>query len=202
MHTTCLLTLVGGQCTTPPITYTPLVTHLPFPIACRDTHPLPHCMLGYTPPAQCMLGYTPPPAQCMLGYGQQAGGTHPTGMHSFCFEFLDTPILSNCGPPYKINLTSSYELLSPGFEENNYGDWRRCGIEVESPPSTQVAMWLKFLWNVLIITRNGVFCLTWMFLPCILQIFIEVNEMSMSAYIGCPFDFITIIDGKLFLPEL
>ena len=30
-----------------------------------------------------MLGYTPlPPAQCMLGYGQQAGDTHPTGMHS------------------------------------------------------------------------------------------------------------------------
>ena len=25
-----------------------------------------------------------PPAQCMLGYGQQAGGTHPTGMHT-CF---------------------------------------------------------------------------------------------------------------------
>ena len=23
-----------------------------------------------------------PPAQCMLGYGQQAGRTHPTGMHS------------------------------------------------------------------------------------------------------------------------
>ena len=23
-----------------------------------------------------------PPAQCRLGYGQQAGGTHPTGMHS------------------------------------------------------------------------------------------------------------------------
>ena len=22
------------------------------------------------------------PVQCMLGYGQQAGGTHPTGMHS------------------------------------------------------------------------------------------------------------------------
>ena len=27
---------------------------------------------------------TPPP-QCMLGNGQQAGGTHPTGMHS-CFD--------------------------------------------------------------------------------------------------------------------
>ena len=47
-----------------------------------------------TPPAQCMLGYIPPcpvhagihpPAQCMLGYGLQAGGTHPTGMHS-CFK--------------------------------------------------------------------------------------------------------------------
>ena len=25
---------------------------------------------------------TPSPRQCMLGYGQQAGGTHPTGMHS------------------------------------------------------------------------------------------------------------------------
>ena len=25
-----------------------------------------------------------PPAQCMLGYSQQAGSTHPTGMHS-CF---------------------------------------------------------------------------------------------------------------------
>ena len=24
--------------------------------------------------------------QCMLGYGQQAGGTHPTGMHS-CFRY-------------------------------------------------------------------------------------------------------------------
>ena len=27
-------------------------------------------------------GIHPPPAQCMLGYGQQAGSTHPTGMHS------------------------------------------------------------------------------------------------------------------------
>ena len=34
-----------------------------------------------------MLGYTPPPVQCMLGYGQQAGGTHPTGMHS-CFIMI------------------------------------------------------------------------------------------------------------------
>ena len=30
-----------------------------------------------SPPRQ-----TPPPAQCMTGYGQQAAGTHPTGMHT------------------------------------------------------------------------------------------------------------------------
>ena len=42
---------------------------------------LPQCMLGYTPPGQT------PPAQCMLGYGQQAGGTHPTGMHSCFYRF-------------------------------------------------------------------------------------------------------------------
>ena len=38
---------------------------------------------GQTPPRQTPSpGQTPPLAQCMLGYGQQAGGTHPTGMHS------------------------------------------------------------------------------------------------------------------------
>ena len=36
------------------------------------------------PPSACWD--TPPTAQCMLGYGQQAGCTHPTGMHSCCNE--------------------------------------------------------------------------------------------------------------------
>ena len=49
-------------------------------------------------PAQCMLGYTPWPSACwdtppcMPGYDQQAGGTHPTGMHScgiYCWFFKD-----------------------------------------------------------------------------------------------------------------
>ena len=31
---------------------------------------------GQTPP------WADPPVQCVLGYGQQAGGTHPTAMHS------------------------------------------------------------------------------------------------------------------------
>ena len=43
------------------------------------------CILGYTPPVQCMLGYTPP-AHCMR---VQAGGTHPTGMHS-CWKHANT----------------------------------------------------------------------------------------------------------------
>ena len=36
---------------------------------------------GRHPPGQT------PPAQCILGYGQQAGSTHPTGLHS-CFNLL------------------------------------------------------------------------------------------------------------------
>ena len=46
---------------------------------------LPHCMLGYTHPrtrGRHPPGQVHPPPQCMLGYGQQAGGTHPAGMHS------------------------------------------------------------------------------------------------------------------------
>ena len=58
----------------------------------RHTPPA-QCMLGYTPPIQCMLGYTPP-GQCMLGYSQQAGGTHPTGMHSYLLNLF-------CPTPYK-----------------------------------------------------------------------------------------------------
>ena len=34
-----------------------------------------------TPPPP-LEGRHPSPAQCMLGYGQQAGSTHPTGMHT------------------------------------------------------------------------------------------------------------------------
>ena len=44
------------------------------------------------PPGRYPLGrYTPRP-QCMLGYGQQAGGTHPTGMH-YCYCLYRTKIL-------------------------------------------------------------------------------------------------------------
>ena len=39
----------------------------------------------YTPAPLGPEADTPP--SCMLGYGQQAGGTHPTGIHS-CFHFI------------------------------------------------------------------------------------------------------------------
>ena len=36
-----------------------------------------------------------PPRRCMLGHGQQAGGTHPTGMHS-CFKKLFVTVKFLC----------------------------------------------------------------------------------------------------------
>ena len=39
---------------------------------------------GQTPPWEDILPY----AQCLLGYGQEAGGTHPTGMHSCSLIFF------------------------------------------------------------------------------------------------------------------
>ena len=60
--------------------------------SCWDIHPLGRHPPGQTPPGQTppwadtpFPRADPPPAQCILGYGQQAGGTHPTGMHS-CSE--------------------------------------------------------------------------------------------------------------------
>ena len=55
-----------------------------FAPVCHSVHRGGNTWAG-TPPGR----YSPPlgqvsPHQCMLGYGQQAGGTHPTGMHS-CF---------------------------------------------------------------------------------------------------------------------
>ena len=64
----------------PPDRYTPRQVH-----SRTGTPPLGR----YIPRQVHALGrYTPragtPQPQCMLRYGQQAGGTHPTGMHSCC----------------------------------------------------------------------------------------------------------------------
>ena len=58
-----------------------------FTPVCHSVHRggLPHTY----PWADKPPGQTPPslPGQCMLGYGQQAGGTHPTGMQSCNTDF-------------------------------------------------------------------------------------------------------------------
>ena len=45
---------------------------------------LPHCMLGIHPPGADTPAADTPPAVYAGRYGQQAGGTHPTGMHTCC----------------------------------------------------------------------------------------------------------------------
>ena len=63
---------------------TPLGRH-PLSSACWDTHT---------------------PTQCMLGYGQQAGGTHPTGMH-FCFLNLSQNTLNQSTQTWPNELMST-----------------------------------------------------------------------------------------------
>ena len=55
------------------------------PIACWDTPPT-------------------PPAQCTLGYGQQAGGTHPTGMQS-CYVSESVSVLGSVNTPLVLMVT-------------------------------------------------------------------------------------------------
>ena len=53
------------------------------------THPWANTLHRQTPPwadTSLLAGVHTLTAQCMLGYGQQAGGTHPTGMHSCKFS--------------------------------------------------------------------------------------------------------------------
>ena len=71
---------------TPPWAYTPW-GDTPLPSECRDTHPPPSACRDIHPHPVHAGIYTPA-AQCMPGYGQQAGGTHPTGMHSSLFVFF------------------------------------------------------------------------------------------------------------------
>ena len=97
--------------------HTPPWADIPLVDTPLDRHPPVQCMLGYTPPCPVHVGIHNPlgrhpqwrhpscpvhawihthmhawihlPAQCMLGYGQQAGGTHPTGMHSCLHLFSE-----------------------------------------------------------------------------------------------------------------
>ena len=62
-----------------------------------DTHRPVHA--GIHTPSPVHAGIHTPLVQCMLGYGQQVGGTHPTGMHSCLTE------KSSHGPDNRSNRT-------------------------------------------------------------------------------------------------
>ena len=68
----------------------PLGRHPP-----RQTHPSPDTPWADTSPPNAFWD-THSPAQCMLGYSQQAGSTHPTGMHSCSDLSFNGYVTSNC----------------------------------------------------------------------------------------------------------
>ena len=77
-----VILFIGGStwAGTPPGRSTP-----PGQVPPAGTTPLPVHPQAGTPPGRYTHPWAgTPPRQCMLGYGQQADGTHPTGMHSCC----------------------------------------------------------------------------------------------------------------------
>ena len=80
----------SGPRQTPPW-QTPPGRHPPW----ADTHCPVHA--GIHTPCPVHAGIHPAsPVQCMLGYGQQAGGTYPTGMHTCFYLILADLILLRC----------------------------------------------------------------------------------------------------------
>ena len=85
---------------------------------------------AYTPQSDTPLGTdTPPPAQCMLGYGQQAGRTHATGMHScsnICFkhhhDIISSMYIFNPSWPYSgVILVKPMTVLSSSLVKLCHG---------------------------------------------------------------------------------
>ena len=78
---------------------------------------LAHCMLGCRPP--------PLPAQCMLEYGQQAGGTHSTGMQSCKKNFAVAPASLFLKPLVQLEWMA-FHIPQPWLWENiGQGSWFR-----------------------------------------------------------------------------
>ena len=83
---------------------------------------LPHCMLGYNPPPNTRQ--TPPGTVHAGRYGQQAGGTHPTGMQS-C---INVKFFWNFTKKLKftqINLDTSWNIANPEKWESNPYNYKR-----------------------------------------------------------------------------
>ena len=79
-----------------------------------DANP-PRCRtpLMQTPPPGCRTPPTPP--RCMGYYGQQAAGTHPTGMH-FCLSWFKIAGVAHCYDSHKsLTVPMSNHLHQEGF---------------------------------------------------------------------------------------
>ena len=94
-----------------------------FTPVCHSVHMkggLPHTPLGWPPGQTPPWAGTPPsrhpgqtpPAQCMLGYGQQAGGTHPTGMQSCTWTFLHCNLNCKCTHTLALHWSRSHSQYS------------------------------------------------------------------------------------------
>ena len=107
---------------------------------------LSHCMLGYTPSRYTspqvhpQAGthtpgrYTPQQVyllvQCMLGYGQEGGGTHPTGMQS-CYQ-----LQRSCGQGYVF--TCVCDSVNRGVSASVYAGippWEQTPPQADTPQS-------------------------------------------------------------------
>ena len=94
---------------------------------CHEEGGLPHDPPGHTPPGQTPTLWADthpqsrhpsrqtPPAQCMLGYGQQAGGTHPTGMQ-FRFKYFCQHLWGKCLKCWKLNLLRNWKCFWTKYE--------------------------------------------------------------------------------------
>ena len=78
------------------------------PLPGRYTHPGRYTT---TPGRYTPWEGTSPWPQCMLGYGQQAGGTHPTGMHS-CLKIFWTRELISLSILFLTNVIKLLILLT------------------------------------------------------------------------------------------
>ena len=105
-----------------------------------------------TPPGRRPPGQTTPldkhpipPPQCMLGYGQQVGGTHPTGMHSSLVMLLSAQNVGVILSSWRRGWWSDEELYR-GHQWNNHcsrtdQQWRNNNRNWEISKIPWMTMW-------------------------------------------------------------
>ena len=121
------------------------------------------CPRGGVPGGVPPWAGTPSP-QCMLGYGQQAGGTHPTGMYS-CFSGL-----LQCPPPAPDPRESRVPTASAWSVKHAVGAGRGRNLSAGTH------------------SRQGLFCRNWVSMsikiapPSIIIIRFLINRSKLKSY--------------------